>query len=175
MGKRSTAVVVAIVALLAGALQSSAFAAKKPVKPRRGPAGAAFYTPPSPIPGKRHGDLIWSRGKLVLFRSNAVSGAPIAVSGTVALPKGKAPKGGWPVITWAHGTTGIADQCAPSRLNVPATSPLQDRWLKAGYAVVNTDYEGLGTPGVHPYLIGTSEGRGVLDIVRAAQQLYPGS
>ncbi len=47
------------------------------------------------------------------------------------------------------------------------------RWLKAGYAVVRTDYEGLGTPGVHPYLIGNSEGRATLDIARAARQLDP--
>jgi pimeloyl-ACP methyl ester carboxylesterase len=149
------------------------------------PSGTAFYTPPSPIPGKHHGDLIWARpvsggpklanassNELVLYRSTSTAGKPVAVSGTVAIPKGKAPKGGWPVITWAHGTTGIADACAPSRLGNPATSPLQDTWLKAGYAVVNTDYEGLGTPGTHPYLIGESEGRSVLDIVRAARQKY---
>ena len=71
------------------------------------------------------------------------------------MPKGKAPKGGWPVITWGHGTTGIADACAPSRDSAsnPAHGsidyayPLLQRWLKAGYAVVRTDYEGLGTPG----------------------------
>jgi pimeloyl-ACP methyl ester carboxylesterase len=38
---------------------------------------------------------------------------------------------------------------------------------------VRTDYEGLGTPGAHPYLIGRSEGRSTLDIVRAARQLSP--
>ena len=81
------------------------------------------------------------------------------------------------MITYAHGTTGIADQCAPSRDGPArarqATSTRCSGWLKAGYAVVRTDYEGLGTPGVHPYLIGRSEGRGVLDIVRAARQLDP--
>ena len=51
--------------------------------------------------------------------------------------------------------------------------PLLQRWLKAGYAVVRTDYEGLGTPGVHPYLVGRSEGRSVLDAVRAARALDP--
>ena len=49
--------------------------------------------------------------------------------------------------------------------------PLLQRWLKAGYAVVRTDYEGLGTPGAHPYLIGASEGRAMLDMVRAARKL----
>jgi pimeloyl-ACP methyl ester carboxylesterase len=99
----------------------------------------------------------------------------VAVSGTLTIPKGKAPKGGWPVVSWAHGTTGIADQCAPSRDGSEAivnyAYPLLQRWLKAHYAVVRTDYEGLGTPGAHPYLIGRSEGHSVLDAVRAARKL----
>ena len=115
----------------------------------------------------------------MLYGSTGVDGNAVAVSGTVSIPKGKAPKGGWPVITWAHGTTGIADACAPSRDSAsnPAHAiidyayPLLQRWLKAGYAVVRTDYEGLGTPGDHPYLIGRSEGYSTLDMVRAARKL----
>ena len=97
----------------------------------------------------------------------------------VTVPKGKPPKGGWPLITWAHGTTGIADQCAPSTDD--GSQPLHGTnsyvagvmrgWLNAGYAIARTDYEGLGTPGVHPYLVGTSEGRSVLDAARAARAL----
>ena len=111
--------------------------------------------------------------RLLLYRSTATNGAAIAVSGTVAIPKGTPPKGGWPVISWAHGTTGIADACAPSRRDAFGgyDHALLNRWLKAGYAVVRTDYEGLGTPGDHPYLIGVSEGRSVLDMVRAARKL----
>jgi len=177
------------------ALASSASAASKTVtKVRTGPSGDAFYAPPSPLPGKKHGDLIWARTltgaavapgasktKVVLYRSQGVDGKADVVSGIVSVPKGKAPKKGWPVITYAHGTTGIADQCAPSR-DVAGTPvhlynayilPLVSRWLKAGYAVVRTDYEGLGTPGVHPYLIGNSEGRATLDIARAARELDP--
>ena len=61
-----------------------------------------------------------------------------------------------------------------TRTRSPATRyPLLQRWLKAGYAVVRTDYEGLGTPGVHQYLVGKSEGRSVLDAVRAARALEP--
>src|SRR3954451_6087987 len=163
-------------------------------KTRTGPAGEAFYTPPAPLPGAAHGDLIWARKltgaavapgaastSLVLYRSTGVDGKATAVSGIVQVPKGKAPKKGWPVITYAHGTTGIADQCAPSR-DVAGTPvhpynsyilPLVSRWLKAGYAVARTDYEGLGTPGTHPYLIGMSEARSTLDIVRAARELDP--
>jgi pimeloyl-ACP methyl ester carboxylesterase len=161
-------------------------AATADAKVRKGPSGAAFYTPPKPLPGGKHGSLIWARkltgsaalkggagNRLLLYRSTGVDGKGVAVSGTLSIPKGKAPKGGWPVVTWAHGTTGIADQCAPSRDGsaplVDYAYPLLQRFLKAGYAVVRTDYTGLGTPGAHPYLVGRPEGDSVLDIVRAAR------
>jgi len=191
---RRLAVPTAVALSLALVATASAAPTKTVNTVRTGPNGTKFYTPPSPLPGKRHGDLIWARTltgaavapgaastKVVLYRSQGVDGKADAVSGIVSLPKGKAPKQGWPVITYAHGTTGVADQCAPSR-DVAGTPvhpynayvlPLITRWLKAGYAVVRTDYEGLGTPGVHPYLIGASEGRSTLDIVRAARQLDP--
>src|SRR6185503_18627229 len=78
--------------------------------------------------------------------------------------------GGFPVIAWAHGTTGGADQCAPSKRG-PGGAPYQQDLLDAGYLIAATDYEGLGTPGPHPYLVGGSEGRGVLDAARAAAHL----
>jgi pimeloyl-ACP methyl ester carboxylesterase len=155
-------------------------------KVRTGPAGDAFYTPPSPLPGRVHGDLIWqrpltgpaviagsSRTLLILYRSSGSGGPAVPVSGVVSIPEGKPPTGGWPVITYAHGSLGIADSCAPSRTANRFGFSLLSRWLKAGYAVARTDYEGLGTPGVHPNLVGTSEGPGVLDIVRAARQADP--
>jgi pimeloyl-ACP methyl ester carboxylesterase len=74
------------------------------------------------------------------------------------------------VIAWAHGTTGIADECAPS-LEPEEAIPVANELLGRGYAVAATDYEGLGTPGRHPYIVGESEGRGVIDSVRAARQL----
>ncbi len=165
----------------------------------KAPLGDAFYTASAKqIKAGKPGSVIWSRevkktanGRvalpsaskmiLVLYRSLDPKGKPIAVSGTIDLPKGKAPKGGFKSISWAHGTVGAADVCAPSR-NVaggPAddyitfTNGRGDGWLKAGYAVVRTDYEGLGTPGPHRYLIGASEGRGVVEIMLAAHQLYP--
>ena len=178
--------------LVAAALATCA--APAAAKVRVGPAGNAFYTPPSKPPKGTHGTPIWARAvtdaakltsarsnRVLLYRSTGVTGKPVAVSGLVSIPKGKAPNGGWPVVTWAHGTSGIADQCAPSRdtANGPAhllnayIEPLLNSWLKRGYAVVRTDYEGLGTPGDHPYLIGNSEGRSVLDMVRAARKLDP--
>jgi len=96
------------------------------------------------------------------------------VSGIVFLPKGEPPKGGWPVLAWAHGTTGIADVCAPSFLpRSPRDTQYLGYWLDHGYAIVATDYVGLGTPGVHPYLQYRAEGISVLDGIRAALARYP--
>jgi hypothetical protein len=93
----------------------------------------------------------------------------IPVSGTLYLPKGQAPSGGWPLVAWAHGTLGVADVCAPSWLgHKPRDATYINRWLQQSFAVVATDYQGLGGPGPHPYLFWEAEGRSVLDAVRAA-------
>jgi pimeloyl-ACP methyl ester carboxylesterase len=108
----------------------------------------------------------------VLYHSRSVDGRDIAVSGTVLTPTGPAPKGGRTIVTWAHGTTGVADACAPSKSpHAVANLPYVQQMLDAGYVVAATDYEGLGTPGVHPYLVGQSEGRSVLDAARAARAI----
>lgn len=119
--------------------------------------------------------------RLITYVSEDSHGRPIVVSGTVAVPKSTPPDGGWPVLSWAHGTTGYADTCAPS---VDTEDGLDheyfelvtanlDTWVARGYAVVQTDYQGLGTPGGHPYVDGTSEANTVIDIVRAARALDP--
>jgi pimeloyl-ACP methyl ester carboxylesterase len=166
---------------------AAAVCAAPTAQARTGPKGAAFYTPPSSPSGK-HGGLIWSRRQtgsdalkgaarntLLLYRSVDDDGKAVAVSGSVALPKGKAPKGGFPVIVYGHGTVGSADSCAPTRGYdaddlVSYAYPLLRRWLKAGYAIVRSDYIGLGTPGVHAFLYGPGEGRSLLDAVRAARK-----
>ncbi|MBN8867204.1 MAG: alpha/beta fold hydrolase [Solirubrobacterales bacterium] len=165
----------------------------KPKGPKRGPAGLKFYKPPKRLPAA-HGKLIWQRPasryvslkgasttRLVLYTSKSMANKSVPVSGLVSFPKGKAPRGGWPLVTFAHSTTGIADKCAPSRDSangvvadgVSYINPVLEGWLKAGYAVARTDFQGLGTPGVHPYLVGKAAGRDVLDIARAARQLGP--
>ncbi|MQP33279.1 alpha/beta hydrolase [Rhodococcus erythropolis] len=117
--------------------------------------------------------------QLITYASEGAAGEPIVVSGTVAIPSTPAPADGYPVISWAHGTSGFADGCAPSLDTADgpvhgyfslATDYLDD-WVARGYAVVQTDYEGLGTPGGHTYLNGVSESNTVIDIVRAARQL----
>lgn len=120
-----------------------------------------------------------ARNELITYASENGDGKPIVVSGTIAIPNGTAPEGGWPVVSWAHGTTGIADTCAPSGDTVDGaahdyvsrTTASLDRWLQQGYAVVRTDYEGMGTPGDHTYLNAQSEVNAMTDIVLAARHL----
>ena len=107
----------------------------------------------------------------MLYLSTGLHGEPIAVSGAVFAPTGQEPAGGRKVVAWAHGTSGIVDRCAPSIERAAEEIPSVDQMLQAGYVVTATDYPGLGTPGGHPYLVGISEGRAVLDSVRAAQAL----
>ncbi|HTJ58663.1 MAG TPA: alpha/beta fold hydrolase [Devosiaceae bacterium] len=108
----------------------------------------------------------------VLYRSTGLRGEPIEVSGMVIVPANAPPGGRAPIVAWAHYTSGIAPDCAPSTgpfkyLVIPGLGQM----LARGYIVTATDYPGLGTPETHPYLVGVSEGRAVLDSARAAEQL----
>lgn len=136
---------------------------------------AEAVTVPSPLPPGSPGSVIQTEnlGPItggtryrILYHSRSVAGDDIAVSGLVFVPSSPAPPGGRPLLAWAHGTVGVADVCAPS---LGGYDPeYLDDWMAAGYVVTATDYEGMGTPGRHPYLVGESEGRGVLDSIRAA-------
>lgn len=120
-----------------------------------------------------------SGAELITYASQDGDGDPIVVSGTVSLPSTPPPDGGYPVLSWAHGTSGYADICAPSQDTADGPdhdyfagiTETLDRWVQRGYAVVQTDYEGLGTPGGHTYMNGTSAAHTVTDIVRAARRL----
>ncbi|MEU6767794.1 lipase family protein [Streptomyces sp. NPDC046853] len=121
------------------------------------------YTPGVPTPTKA-----WK----ITYRSTSANGRPNAVSGTVIVPDdGKTtPR---PLITYAVGTVGLGDKCAPSAGfpgGTTAEAPLVNAALVRGYAVVVTDYEGLGTPGDHTYMVAKAQGSAVLDAARAAQR-----
>lgn len=114
--------------------------------------------------------------RLLYTSTEGVDGkTPITVSGAVYLPRGTPPAGGWPIIAWTHGTVGIADICAPSfRQRSDRDKAYLGTMLAQGYAVVATDYQGLGTPGPHPYLVHRAEAYSALDAVRAALAAFPG-
>lgn len=105
------------------------------------------------------------------YRSETVLGEPTEVTALVAQPSSPAPGGGYPVLSWAHGTAGLADECAPSQVGAAEVFTNLQPYLDAGYVVAASDYEGLGGPGAHPYLVSGSEARSVLDAARAAREL----
>jgi len=111
----------------------------------------------------------------VLYRSTGLDGKPILVSGVVIVPPGDPPPGGRPIVAWAHPTSGVVPRCAPS-LAIFLFEQIQGlrSFMRDGYVVAATDYPGLGTMGPHPYLVGTSEARAVIDSVRVAARL-PGA
>ena len=144
---------------------------------------SAFYDPPAALPAAPAGTVVRDEridgvtpgqsATRILYLSTDPAGTPIAVSGVVVTPTGAAPDGGWPVIAWAHGTSGVDRRCAPSLSDGAGISRVPElaHLVAAGNVVVITDYPGLGTPGPHPYLVGASEGRAVLDSVRAVHDL----
>lgn len=118
---------------------------------------------------------------LITYRSRGILSEPIVTSGYLLLPKGKAPPSGWPILAWAHGTTGVADTCAPSgdyaggpvHVYQQIAAKALNAWLARGYAVIAPDYQGLGIPGGHPYMNAESQLHTVVDAVRATHHIKP--
>lgn len=109
--------------------------------------------------------------KRVLYSTTDQHGRPATSTGAIFLPKGPAPAGGWPVIAWAHGTVGLGDSCAPSANPRSARDrEYLGHWLSQRYAVVASDYAGLGTPGLMSYLNSVSTAHNVVDSVVAAHK-----
>jgi acetyl esterase/lipase len=108
----------------------------------------------------------------IRYISSNDRGQPEEVTGVVVAPEGIPSRMGRPVLAWAHGTWGVSDKCAPS--TSPTffdATPALSAAIARGYVVVATDYAGLGTPQAHPYLIGGSAARSVLDAVRASRAI----
>jgi alpha-beta hydrolase superfamily lysophospholipase len=145
-----------------------------------------FYDPPSPLPVAAAGTLIRSEpftgyslppgasAVRILYHSRALNGQDVAASGVVLIPAGRPPVGGWPVIAWAHGTSGVARICAPSLMK---DMEYGDEGLMpmvaAGFAVVATDYVGLGTPGPHQYDDKIAQANDVVYSIPAAHAAVP--
>ncbi len=166
---RSPLLLVAALALALGLAGGGTPAVAAPA-PSGGPGSVvaavpttAFLAPLVPLPGRA-----WA----LTYRSTSATGVPNTVSGTLLLPPGEwTGDGARPVVTYAIGTHGLGDQCAPSVALANGTEQelqLMGLALVRGWAVVVTDYEGLGTPGPHTYTVARSEGHAVLDAARAA-------
>lgn len=114
----------------------------------------------------------------IVYWTTDAPGKPALSSGAIYLPHGTAPRGGWPVIAWAHGTTGLTDACAYSiagPVEVDRDWAYLDSWLRQGYAIVATDYAGPGVGKLLPYLNGVVEAHNVVDSVKAATRAHAGA
>lgn len=174
------AVVLVAAGLLTGCAPSQSVRVEEDLGAR--PYVGDFYRVPSPLPAGPPGSLIATEQApgqpsgaaawRILFRSTDLNGTPVVNSGLLVVPDRPAPPGGRTIVSWGHPTTGSAEQCAPSRFFDPYVwvEGLTDL-LARGYAVVYTDYTGMGVPGPDSYLIGDTEGRNVLDAARAAREV----
>jgi len=110
----------------------------------------------------------------ILYHTRTANNVDAVASAVVLVPYGQPPAGGWPLLAWSHGTSGVAKECAPSRMK-----SLFYNWeglyeyVLMGYAVVATDYVGLGTRGRHAYLDMLSNGTDVIHSVPAARAAVP--
>lgn len=174
-------------AVMAGCSTTKAKAVSSPAKPSELTTSGSAYVVPDPLPKGQPGDAIATQrakasaaipdavGTRMLYRTTDRTGRAVAASGIVYVPASTAPKGGWPVVAWGHGTAGVADRCAPSlsdNLFYNEYAQIARAFLRAGYAVVAPDYIGLGTPGLHAYLHGAEEGNAMVDAVIAARQIH---
>jgi hypothetical protein len=144
-----------------------------------------FYVTPDPLSAGKPGELIRSEpfynydlsyeisAVRILYHSRSPNGEDVAVSGVVLLPNGTPPASGWPVIAWAHDFTGSARECAPSLLRNLNEGPLLSMYAHLGYAVVASDYAGLGTSFPHAALDMRSNALDVIYSIPAARAAVP--
>lgn len=162
-----------------------------PTAPVTAEAPASEPPPPSNVGGTAPGSLISAEpiediatditelgatATRVVYRSTSgVTGSPTEVSGTVIVPAGTAPEGGWPIVSFGHGTTGVLNACGPSLYaNLLGNAPIVAALALNGFAVAMTDYQGLGMDGdYHPYLDSKTFGYNMIDAVRAARNFMP--
>ena len=144
-----------------------------------------FYETPNPLPAGNPGELIRSTAfddydlpitvsaVRILYHSRSASGEDIASSGVVLFPDKKAPAGGWPVIAWAHDLNGVARSCAPSLARNLRHGSFLSMYVQLGYAIVATDYAGLGTKSRSAYADIVSNAYDVTYAIPAARKAVP--
>lgn len=139
-----------------------------------------FYAQPPGAPDGAPGTLVKTdtllgvplaaRGWRIMYRSTDLHGDPVVVTGVLVVPLAPPPPGGRAIVSWGHPTTGAARGCAPSYGFDPYVGIEGIQALLArGYAVVATDYLGMGTEGTDSYLVGATAANSMLDAVRAAR------
>lgn len=145
-----------------------------------------FYDTPQPLPRGNPGELIRSESfddydlplavnvVRILYHARSASGEDVASSGIVLFPaEKKPPAGGWPVLAWAHPSSGVARTCAPSLRRNLGHGPFLSMYVNLGYAVVATDFTGLGTNFRNAFLDAPSNATDVIASVSAARKAVP--
>jgi pimeloyl-ACP methyl ester carboxylesterase len=145
-----------------------------------------FYETARPLPAGKPGELIRSEpfeayelpfsvsAVRILYHSRSAAGEDVAASGVVLTPsERKPPPGGWPVIAWAHGATGVARSCAPSLTRNLGHGPFLSMYVNLGYAVVASDYAGLGTDFRNAFLDGPSNATDLIESIPASRAAVP--
>ncbi|MRT39284.1 alpha/beta fold hydrolase [Acinetobacter sp. RIT698] len=111
--------------------------------------------------------------KVMTYNMPNVLGETKKATAMVFIPKTTRPTDGWKVVVWEHGTVGVGDSCAPSRNKFnPRFKNMAQSLLNEGYVIIAPDYEGLGTPGMHPYLNLKSEANSAIYAVKAYKERY---
>jgi len=193
---RDTGSLIRISALLAAALMLAGTALRAQQMPETPEAATqleahdalprtSFYEAPL-LTASKPGDLLrqalatdfalppGARALRILYHSLDAEGHAVASSAVVVLPAGKPPAGGWPVIAWAHGTSGVARQCAPSLMKdlYYGDEGLYEM-VRGGFAIVAADYHGLGTAGPHQYVDKIAQTHDVIYSIPAARRAVP--
>jgi fermentation-respiration switch protein FrsA (DUF1100 family) len=109
----------------------------------------------------------------VMYASQANKSKAVPVTGYVIVPNTAPPTGGYPVVAWDHGTNGMADVCAPSLAigSSDISTAVINTFLAKGWAFVASDYQGEGTPGLMPYIVGNASAMDTINLVQAAAKI----
>mgnify|MGYP000955439719 CR=1 FL=1 len=85
-------------------------------------------------------------------------------SALVIAPTGEMPSGGRPIVSWAHGTTGVAQNCGPSQLLDPA----QD--LNEYNLIGGTSWTDFGFPAATQFMVIS---RGIISTITPLRKCSP--
>lgn len=182
----TTTVVFAAILLTVAPAQAQATAAARRSEALRPLPLTRFYDTSDPLPPGKPGELIRAEpfddydlpytvsAVRILYHSRSSAGEDIASSGVVLFPSdAKPPVGGWPVVAWAHGATGVARACAPSLLKNLGHGTFFSMYVNLGYAIVASDYAGLGTNFRSAFLDSESNANDVIHATDAARAAVP--
>jgi hypothetical protein len=181
LGRRARRLALALVAVAALLAAADIVLRDEPSAP---PEPGAFYDPPHPLPNGTPGTLLRAQavddppagtlGFRILYLSRNHSGTPAALSALLFVPRRPPPPSRRDIVAVTHASVGVARRCAVSfdRTTWPQIAGLR-QFIAAGDVVVVPDFEGLGTRGTHPYLVGASEASATLDAVRATAAFGP--